>query len=348
MKFKPNFAATGIGSVPVTDPSEALGLVLKYCPEIPYWPQLPNRAFNENMYVQYSEGLPSRVIDEKNKKIYIDTTKDTGEMERFYNAVLENNIDYFSIGKDYSSGLALFLSSKEDERLDKIKLKYVKGQITGPISFGLHVTDENLKPILYNDAYRDILVKHILHKAKWMERELSKIIPRTIIFIDEPYLTALGSAVVSLDRDEVKANLEEIYSNISCLKGTHCCGNTDWGLLLDTSVDIISLDCYEYAKNFALYHDKIERYLSRGGVIAWGAVPYQSEILEQEDVSTLEKRLENALDMLVSKGVSKEKLLTQSLITPTCGLGCVSREVAEKVLRLVKELSERMREKYSL
>ncbi len=349
MTFKPNCASTGIGSLPVTDAKEGLSLVLKYCPEIPYWPQFPNLDFAENMYVQYSEGMPSTVIDRENKKIYVDTSRDSSaEMERFYNAVLGEELDYFAIGRSYSAGIYELLASANDSRMNYHKLKAAKGQLTGPISFGLQVTDENRRPILYNDTYRDMLVKQILFKAKWMERELSKVSKMTMIFVDEPYLTALGSAVVSLDREQVKADLEEVYSGISGLKGTHCCGNTDWGLLLETSVDIIALDSFEYAKNFALYSEKLSKFLERGGMIAWGAVPYQAEILEHEDVSTLEHRLEGAIRLLESKGISKEMVLKQSLITPSCGLGCVSRETAVQALELVKELSDRMREKYSL
>lgn len=50
--------ATGIGSLPHTDAEEAVDLVLKYCPQVPFWPQLPRRDAREGMIAQFSEGLP--------------------------------------------------------------------------------------------------------------------------------------------------------------------------------------------------------------------------------------------------------------------------------------------------
>jgi hypothetical protein len=41
--------ATGIGSLPLTDPDEAVALALRYLPEAPLWPQLPRRGFREHM-----------------------------------------------------------------------------------------------------------------------------------------------------------------------------------------------------------------------------------------------------------------------------------------------------------
>ena len=55
---------TIIGSMPHTDPSAACRQVAHYLKDIPAWPQLPNRSFLENMYVQYSQGFPGVVIKE--------------------------------------------------------------------------------------------------------------------------------------------------------------------------------------------------------------------------------------------------------------------------------------------
>ncbi|MBF8251580.1 MAG: methionine synthase [Deltaproteobacteria bacterium] len=76
MNFKPRWLATGIGSLPVLDPEEAVSLVLEYLPEIPIWPQLPQRGPVEGMVWQYSEGMPRIRADVKSNKIWIDAAGD--------------------------------------------------------------------------------------------------------------------------------------------------------------------------------------------------------------------------------------------------------------------------------
>ena len=63
-------AITAIGSWPHKDIEKITNLVFDNFKEIPSWPQLPKLGFFENMYVQYSQGLPSIVIDKDNEKIF--------------------------------------------------------------------------------------------------------------------------------------------------------------------------------------------------------------------------------------------------------------------------------------
>lgn len=41
--FEPSGAVTGIGSLPLLDPGEAVSFVAEHAPEVPFWPQLPQR-----------------------------------------------------------------------------------------------------------------------------------------------------------------------------------------------------------------------------------------------------------------------------------------------------------------
>ncbi len=58
IKHNFNCIATGIGSMPIVDPEQAVKLSLQYLSEAPIWPQLPQRSFHEHMDAQYSESLP--------------------------------------------------------------------------------------------------------------------------------------------------------------------------------------------------------------------------------------------------------------------------------------------------
>ena len=78
---------TIIGSMPHTDPKRACALVTKYLKAIPCWPQLPKHSFLENMYAQYSEGFPGIVVDNEEKRVFVDRSQDlTKPLEEFYTA----------------------------------------------------------------------------------------------------------------------------------------------------------------------------------------------------------------------------------------------------------------------
>ncbi|MCX7854905.1 MAG: hypothetical protein N2556_02835, partial [Anaerolineae bacterium] len=83
-----------IGSTPHTDPAEAVRKVLEYFPDIPAWPQLPQRSSRENMLVQFSEGFPGIVVDAEEKRICVDNNRDLAAgLEQLYHAYLEGDLD---------------------------------------------------------------------------------------------------------------------------------------------------------------------------------------------------------------------------------------------------------------
>lgn len=339
-EFNPGMLATAVGSMPHTDPQPAWELIERYLPAIPAWPQLPNRAFHENMYVQYSEGFPGIVLQGE-ERVYVDRGRALDEgLERLYLSYLQNDLDAYAISSTYAAGLQSMLAS------DLRGAVAVKGQVTGPISWGLSVTDQARRPVLYDEVLADALAKHLRLKAAWEERALSSLNPRTIIFVDEPYLSALGSAFVSVSREQVVELLEEVLLGIQCLKGVHCCGNTDWSVLLETSIDILNFDAYNYAESLSLYPDAVMSFLDRGGILAWGIVPNEEKALAAETPESLTSRLEEAMALLVRKGIDQELLIKRCLLTPSCGLGGLTADQAAHALELAASLSEALRARY--
>ncbi len=331
---------TVIGSMPHTDPAKACSLVTHYLRDIPAWPQLPQRSYLENMYVQFSQGFPGVVVGEDS--IHVDRSRDLDKpLEQLYTAYLESDIDKYPVGPDYASGLHRFLALKS------LSPRAVKGQIIGPISWGLTVTDNEGKAIIYDEVLADAIAKLLRLKASWQERELGQISPNTIIFVDEPYMVSLGSALVSVPREKVISLLEEVFGGISGFKGVHCCGNTDWSVLLETSADIISFDAYNHARSLSLYPSEVKAFLERKGTIAWGIVPNDEPSLAGETVAILKDRLEEAMAPFTRDGVPFRQLVRQGLLTPGCGLATLtSEEAAARALELLAELSVAMKRRY--
>ncbi|MBI4186943.1 MAG: methionine synthase [Chloroflexi bacterium] len=332
---------TVIGSMPHTDPESACAQVITYLKDIPAWPQLPRRSFLENMCVQYSQGFPGLVTE--SERIYVDRSQDLSRpLERLYAAYLKNDIDEYPVTPEYAAGLHSFLA------LAGLSPLAVKGQVTGPVTWGLTVTDETRRAVLYDDTLADAAAKLLRLKAGWQEKKLRQISRNTIIFVDEPYMEAYGSSsFIAVSRERVISLLEEVFGGISGLKGVHCCGNTDWSVLLDTSADIVSFDAYNYARSLSLYPAEVKRFLDRGGAIAWGIVPNNEEALAKESAASLKDRLEEAMAPLTRKGIPFKQLIERGLLTPSCGLASVSTEEASaRALELLVALSAKMRKRY--
>ena len=348
MSFNPQCIATGIGSFPHTDARAACDVILSTIPEVPVWPQLSKIDFREQMEIQYSEGLPCVVFDETKHRIYFNTSGDyTYDLERFYENYIEENLDYFKISPEFARGLY-----EMEKILSKTKLssiQYIKTHVTGPITFGLSVVDENKRAIYYDEMFRDVVVKGIAMKSRWLLNKFKQLGYSQICFIDEPILSAFGSSTyVSVQRSDVVDYLREVIEAIheeDALAGIHCCGNTEWTILIDAGVDIISFDAYEFGETIGYYPKQTKEFLEKEGAIAWGIVP-TSEKINQETSESLIMQLENRIDSLANKGIDKTLIWERCLITPSCGTGSLSVELSEKVFKQLSKVSSACREKF--
>ncbi len=334
-----NCLPTAIGSMPHIDPQEACRLVLKYMPDIPPWPQLPQRCFEENMYAQYSEGFPGLSI--KGEHIYIDRSSNFDlALEQFYLNYSQENITSCAISPEYAAGLYAFLN------MGSSRFPIAKGQITGPITWGLSITGNDELAIIYDDVLADIIGKHLYLKVLWQERALEQVCQTALIFVDEPYLASLGSGFAALSEEQILGFLTEVLEGISVTRGIHCCGNADWSLLLRAPIDVLSFDAYNYTQSLLTYSEEVKGFLAEGGVIAWGIVPNDEERLGKETLSSLRDRLEESMAPFTRDGISFRQLVRQGLLTPSCGLASLSPEAAEQALELLAELSANLRGRY--
>jgi hypothetical protein len=339
MQLNFNCAPTLIGSLPGIDPVEAYAMINKYLADLPAWPQLPGRVNLENMYIQYSEGFPGIEVDRE--KIRFERAADfDSKLEQLYADSCEDNRDSYPVSKDYAAGLYAFALSQ------KSIIPVAKGQLIGPISWGLCVTDNTGKGIIYDDALAEAIGKFLRLKASWQEKFLGSIARQTVVFIDEPYLTSLGSAFVALPNEQISQLISEVLAGISGIKGIHCCGATDWSLLLNLPIDIISFDAYNYLDSILCYQSDLCSFVRKGNVISWGIIPNDEDLLKKESTATIYDRFAEALAPLTREGIPIRDLVRQSIITPTCGLASLSHDAVEHVFTLLNGVSGRIRRKY--
>jgi methionine synthase II (cobalamin-independent) len=338
MAIKFSFEATGIGSLPFKGAKEACRAVLDNFTAIPFWPQLPKRSFLENMYCQFSEGIPGVVIDEKRGSVHIDTARALEGAERVYEAFLGGDVGRFGISERYAAGLYGFAAEFSGTAR---KARFVKGHTTGAVSFALSVTDEKKAAAIHNKEIFGVILKALCQKARWQVRMLKKLNANVIIFMDEPYLVSIGSSFVNIPPETVKTAIDELSAAIreeGALSGVHCCGNTDWPMLLERSIDIISFDAYNFTKEFALYSKEVGSFSRAAGTVAWGIVPSSRE-LDSESPASLEKKLGEGLKALSERSVDTRAM--SSLITPSCGLGTLDEKTALKCLEMTGRLSRK-------
>jgi methionine synthase II (cobalamin-independent) len=132
-----------------------------------------------------------------------------------------------------------------------------------------------------------------------------------------------------------------IHEQNACA-GLHCCGNTDWSIIMDTEIDVISFDAYNYGESITLYPDKLATYLSRGGILAYGIVPSEEKVVN-ETVESLINRLSDLFILMERKGIDQDKVRNAYIITPSCGVGSLPVSLAERVLDLTKEVGNKLK-----
>lgn len=229
------------------------------------------------------------------------------------------------------------------------ELQFIKCHITGPFTFAAGINDAESVPLLHNSVFRQAVSKGLEMKALWQIKFFEKFNKKMIIFLDEPYLGCFGSAYTPLNRQEVVDELAEFTAALkskNILVGVHCCGNTDWSIFTDIkSIDIINFDAFAYLDKVALYVDNLKDFLERGGILCWGIVPTQ-EFTAQQKPELLAEKINHGINMLVNKGLDKNLLTENFLISPACGLGTLDEDKADQIIKTLSRASILIRNSY--
>jgi hypothetical protein len=293
------------------------------------------------MVPQYAADLPGFVVDDEKKRFHVERGAVSPEaLTAFYERALDPAAE-FPLAEPHAAGFYAFV-----ERLTSATEKpaFVKGQVTGPLTFILGLNLADGRPISTDDELRGCAVMLLAKNAAWQARALKPLAREgVVIFMDEPIYSALGTAAyLSIKAEDVRSTVNEVAGaarEAGALVGIHCCGNADWETVLSTEIDILNFDAWGYFDTLAIYPDAVGAFLDRGGVIAWGIVPTSEDISRVDEVSIIQK-LDAEVASLVGKGIDAAKLERQSIITPSCGCGSLSLQDTEKVFRLLKTAGE--------
>lgn len=334
--------ATGIGSMPHKDVDAALDLIFKYSPHIPFWPQLPKRDVREGMVAQFAENLPCIKVTADG--LLFDGRLSDKELEIFYERIIADDVDYFKIGINSASGLYGFY-----ERLKKVnleKIEFIKCQVTGPFSFAASINDNKGVTLLYDELLMQVILKGLIMKALWQIKLFKGFGKKIILFLDEPYLGCFGSAYTPINREQVIKVLAELANTLKSegvILGVHCCGNTDWSIFTDVeNIDIISFDAFDFLERLSLYADNLKEFFRKGGLLCWGIVPTH-EFTDRTDMDSLITKIKSGIGALVKKGLDRDLLWNNMLVSPSCGLATLDTQKSEQIFILLQELSNHLK-----
>ncbi len=324
--------------MPHTDVSRALDMALSL--DVPFWPQLPNYSYYEDMYVQAAEHFPGIILDMDKRTLSFSMDKFAEELE----GVLLRFDDptYFDISDTYSSVYHKFLTLNLKDR------PAIRGQLEGPISFGFNILDQDERPILFDDTVRPFMLDFMARRLNIQLSRLKERNANAFMFVDEPGLQFLFSAMAGYGDLKAKGDLDQFFNQVDRPRGIHLCGNPDWSFLLNLDLDVLSLDVYTNAEIFAAYSKAIKSFLDRDGVIVWGIVPTGFEALAQEEIPSLIQRLENVWEILWSKGIDRDLLIARSMLSPaTCCLINPDKErTVERAFGAVNQMADTLKAKY--
>ena len=353
--FKTNCLPLLIGSLPIEDHDRAMELILEATPEVPLWPQLPSHP-EEGMIQQYIPGMPGLDVCDDTLFINAQGEEFDADFLTFYEEYLlmtegggELENSRFALTSKTAKGFFTFL-----RHVDQIKdqLTGLKAQTTGPFTFATGVVDQENRAIFYNEQLRDAAVKLLAMKAKYQVSRMKEINPNIIMIFDEPAMAGFGSsAFITISLDDIKSCFGEVFEAVRSaggIAGVHVCANTEWSVLFDAGVDLVSFDAYSYFDKFILYPDHLHTFFAGGGILASGIIPTDPRLIDNEDSDSLTAKFIGQVEELEKINIPREQLLGQCFISPSCGTGSISEEYARKVMDLTREVSAKVRNHYTL
>ena len=311
--------ATGIGSLPHTDAVKAAEFVLTNIPDLPAAPQLATRPSVEGMLAQAAAGIPGvRVKRSGALAVQLD--------ELDPDAVTDPGLQ----GQRWV-GTRVFLDAVAARR------RPIKLQLTGPVTLGLALARAGApSPV----AFR-ISAAAVATTARALVGLARQRAPKAtlVVFIDEPALTSIAESRFPLPLPETVDLVSGALASLGpgVVSGLHCCGMTDWQVPLQAGPAILSVPVDERLVEEA---GALASFLEGGGWVAWGAVPTDRPIGDDPDIPW--RRLTKLWCELARAGCDPALLRQQSLITPVCGLAGHGVSQAEWVLRLCRQIGERV------
>ena len=314
-------ATTGVGALPHRSATQAAAFAFDAF-DIPTIPSLPRRSPAEAPIAQALAGVPG-VSPGQYGALAVDVDRLDPDA-----AVTTD------LGQDQFGGFRAFL----DLAVHRGYSGPVKWQFVGPISVGVALLRAGASP----DVAFDVALSSVGSHLRALSDEIGSVLPGAaqIVLLDEPLIGDMMDPrfPIAPDRavDLLSAAMASVQANAAV--GVHTCAQVDLATLLESGPQVLSLPVSSEIVPLVGY---VERFLQHGGWIAWGAIATEGPIGVTSTRSW--HQLSTLWCDLVQRGCDPERLRSQALLTPQCGLASHSTAVAERVCHSLRDVSRSVR-----
>jgi hypothetical protein len=353
MIFEAKCRPTAMGIMPHKNVDKALELALSL--DIPFWPQLPHVSLYEDMYIQTSQNFPGIEINFEKERLVFNTVRFEEELNDYFTKT--EIPETYALTEKYSMVFKKFLSKNLQS------YEAVRGQTTGPVSFGFKVLDENLKPIIYNEEVKTILFDFIQKKVNAQYQELKAKNQNAFVWVDEPGLGYVFSGLSGYNDQQAKEDYYNFVQGLEGPKGLHLCAEVNLPYLLELGIEILSFDAFQIGFMPKEYAWSVAEFIKKGGIISWGIAPTESSTLSIQTPEKLASTLSNYWEVISENtGLALRQIAEQALIAPArcclrdidtkttgkCEISNVEEKIVEKAFAFLPEISHILKGKYEL
>jgi hypothetical protein len=307
----------GAGSLPHRNADGAADFAITAY-ELPTVPSLPRRSPAESPISQALVGVAGVTLGH-----YGTVAVDTARLDPAAPVVTDLHGDQFV-------GFRTFL----EIAADRGHTGPLVWHFAGPISVGMALLRAGAVPEVAFDVARSAVRAHLRALAAAVATALPG--SAQIVVLDEPAVERLTARDAAISPDEAIDLLSSAMAAIEPVAsvGVHCCADIDVALLLDAGPHVVSLPVSTSVVPLAGY---LDRFLARGGWIAWGAVATEGPIGVTANRSW--HQLASVWTQLINRGCDPDRLQRQCILTPQCGLGAHGVATAERICRTLHDVA---------
>ncbi len=346
LAFQPACQPLFSTGLPHTNVHAALALLRDVVPNVLVCSRLPQRSPREHLHLQSMHGFPGWVLGDS-------PTIMGGHVERsaMQPALNQLSLDYLQhhtgragLGAEDSAVLAEVLRHPPTP-----PVQLAIFQLAGPISLALQITDEQRRPLIYDDELLDALVQHLALRAAWLGARLQPAAAQVMIWLHESFLGALGTNFCPISHETALDIIEQVFLHAPTLRGlsiTDLDGMaTDkqqrlWQVALESQLDLIACTSASVPV-LATLGPQLAAYLQAGGVIMWRIVPTESgEVVATTDLRQLHLSFRQIVEHLAVAGVAPELVRAQAFIGASTSIAHLSPEQATQVGQHCRTLAQ--------